>query len=177
MQRLALAVFAAATVLASVAQAVPAPHFANSDDQALVAQGQSVYLRNCGGCHGRRLQGQALWQLQDQFAGRRAPAHDASGHTWQHSDEDLFQMTKRGRFPEAPRNAKSYMPAFKDGLTDRDILAAIAFIKSTWPTGMRISQSMLNPGFRGMPAHADKFAWTLPPNCTASFQNWAATSK
>jgi mono/diheme cytochrome c family protein len=158
-------------VVAHAASPLPS-HFANADDAKLVATGQKVYQQNCGSCHGRRLQGQALWQLQDQFAGRRAPAHDATGHTWQHSDEDLFQKTKFGRFPASPPDKVSYMPAFEKLLSDDDILSAIAFIKFRWPLGMRASQAMLNPGFAGMPANVGQLKWTLPPNCIESITGW-----
>jgi len=157
--------------------AYAAGHFANADDPALVSAGQQIYAQQCANCHGRRLQGQALWQAMDQYAGRRAPAHDATGHTWQHSDEDIFYMTKFGRFPTTPSNVVSYMPAFQKRLSDRDILAVIAFIKADWPIGLRAAQATLNPGFQGMPADADKVEWTLPPTCTGSYQRWRATSK
>ena len=154
-----------------------ASHFADADNAALVDHGGELYQTYCGGCHGRRLQGQALWQLKDQYVGRRAPPHDATGHTWQHADEDLFHMTKYGRFAAAPTDIKSYMPAFEHALSDDDMIAVLAFIKSRWPTGIRASQSMLNPGFRGMPADADKVEWTLPPNCTASIQRWSESQE
>lgn len=152
-------------------------HFADADNDALVAQGAQVYADNCSSCHGRRLQGQALWQLRDQYEGRRAPPHDSTGHTWQHSDDDLFHMTKFGRFAAAPSELVSFMPAFEHRLTDGEVTAVIAFIKSRWPIGMRASQSMLNPHYAGMPKNADKVEWTLPPNCTASVQRWGETQK
>lgn len=159
-----------------MAASAPA-HFANADNDVLAETGRHLYAQNCASCHGRRLQGQPLWQLKDQFAGRRAPAHDSTGHTWQHSDDDLFFMTKFGRFPTTPPNATSYMPAFQKRLNDHDILAVIAFIKSRWPLGLRASQAMLNPGLAGMPRDAGKSHWTLPPNCFESIQSWETTSK
>jgi S-disulfanyl-L-cysteine oxidoreductase SoxD len=161
---------AAAALVAFPMAALAQAHFANADDAALVSRGGSQYEPYCGGCHGRNLQGQALWQLQDQYVGRRAPAQDATGHTWQHSDEDLFHMVKFGRFPNAPKDAVSYMPAFAGTLSDADILAVLAFIKSRWPLGLRASQATLNPGFAGMPADIGNADWTLPPNCTATFE-------
>lgn len=164
--------------VAIVASAVTPPnHFANADDTKLVVQGKEVYRNNCASCHGRSLEGQFLWQLQDQYAHRRAPAHDSSGHTWMHSDEDLFVMTKSGRFPGVPKSVPSYMPAFDHRLTDAEIVATIAYIKAHWPLGIRVSQSMLNPHFAGMPRDADKVAWTLPPICTASFNRWKVISR
>ena len=145
-------------------------HLANADDPADVAQGKALYAQRCANCHGRNRQGQPLWQLIDQYAGRRAPAHDESGHTWQHSDEDIFHMTKYGRFAAVPADAVSYMPAFKDVLSDDQILAVIAFIKASWPLGLRVSQAMLNPGYAGMPTNADAVEWTLPPNCMVTLR-------
>ena len=152
-------------------------HFADADDVAKVAAGKLVYQRWCAQCHGRRLQGQALWQLDDQYAGRRAPAHDQSGHTWAHSDEDLFYMTRDGRFPATSLGAPSYMPAYAAFLSNQQVIEVIAFIKATWPIGLRVSQAMLNPGNAGMPPHSADTQWTLPPTCTISAQRWRTTSQ
>jgi len=161
-----------------IASAAEQPmHFANADDAAAVLKGKVIYQQTCSACHGRYLEGQPLWQLDDQYAGRRAPAQDATGHTWQHSDEDLFAMTKYGRFPQTPEDAISHMPAFQKDLSDEEVLDVLAFIKSRWPTGIRVSQSMLNPGLAGMPADADKVEWTLPPNCTEAFRRWRTISR
>ncbi len=69
------------------------------------------------------------------------------------------------------------MPAFAGGLSDGDILAVLAFIKSRWPIGLRAAQASLNPGFAGMPANLGNTKWSLPPNCSASLQNWAFGSR
>jgi S-disulfanyl-L-cysteine oxidoreductase SoxD len=148
----------------------PRTHFADANNAAVVKEGKQLYARACAGCHGRRLQGQLLWQVRDEFAGRRAPAHDQTGHTWQHSDEELFYITKFGRFPSAPPSAKSYMPAYGQSLDDDQILAAIAYIKATWPLGLRVSQALLNPGYAGMPENAATVEWRLPPTCQAALQ-------
>jgi mono/diheme cytochrome c family protein len=166
-----------ACLVASGAAHAEGGRFADADNDALVAKGADVYRDNCSSCHGRRLQGQALWQLKDQYLGRRAPPHDATGHTWQHSDDDLFTMVKTGKFPQAPKEVVSFMPAYDKRLSDDEITAVLAFIKANWPTGIRASQSMLNPGFKGMPKDADKVEWTLPPNCIASIQRWDETQQ
>ncbi len=136
-------------------------------------------MMSCSSCHGRRLQGQALWQVMDQYAGRRAPPEDATGDSWQHSDEALFEKTKFGRFPTEPAGRRYYMPAFAGRMTDRQILAVLAFIKSSWPSGIRASQAMLNPNNEGMPKNAGNSGWTLPPNCStgSSFLLWTASRK
>jgi mono/diheme cytochrome c family protein len=152
-------------------------HFANADDPAKVVAGKLLYAQRCSSCHGKRLQGQPLWQLQDQYAGRRAPAHDESGHTWEHSDEELFHITRYGRFTATPPNVPSYMPAFEGALNDEQILDVMAFIKARWPLGLRISQSLLNPGYAGMPPNAQTVEWTFPPTCATSVQRWRMESR
>ena len=153
-------------------------HFADADDVSKVTAGKALYARWCAGCHGRKLQGQPLWQLQDQYAGRRAPAHDQTGHTWTHSDDDLFLMTRDGRFPATDPQAHSYMPAFHEFLTNEQTIAVIAYIKASWPVGLRISQALLNPGNAGIPAlSATDGDWTLPPTCSISTQRWRASSR
>ena len=93
--------------------------------------------------------------------------NDETGHTWQHADEDLFHKTKYGRFAAEPTDVVPAMPAFAVILDDFQILAALAFIKASWPLGLRVSQAMLNPGYAGMPADANEMEWRLPPNCNA----------
>jgi mono/diheme cytochrome c family protein len=69
-----------------------------------------------------------------------APPHDATGHTWHHPDQQLFAITKHGMARFAPADYKSAMPAFVGTLSDRDIRAVIAYIKSTWPEDIRRRQ-------------------------------------
>ena len=161
---------AVAAALALRAPDAPRAHFADAENAAAVLEGKRLYASHCAGCHGRKLQGQLLWQVQDEFAGRRAPAHDQTGHSWQHADEDLFAMTKFGRFATTPAAAKSYMPAYAQNLSDDQILATIAYIKATWPLGLRVSQALLNPDYAGMPRNADMVEWRLPPTCQAALQ-------
>ncbi len=155
----------------------PVAHLANADDPVKVEAGKLIYAQRCSSCHGKRLQGQPLWQLEDQYFGRRAPAHDESGHTWEHSDEELFHITRYGRFTTADPTIPTYMPAFDGVLDDEQILEVTAFIKARWPLGLRISQALLNPGYAGMPAHAQNEDWTFPPTCVTSVQRWRLGSR
>lgn len=159
------AAIAVAATLALSSTATSRVHFADADDPSVTAHGAQIYKRQCASCHGRRLEGQALWQLVDKDRGRRAPAHDKTGHTWMHPDEDLFRMTKFGRFDLTPASLPSHMPAFESGLSDDDIVAAVAYIKARWPIGLRVMQANLNPGHAGMPPDAANSEWTLPATC------------
>ncbi|ALD90605.1 hypothetical protein CR3_1373 [Cupriavidus gilardii CR3] len=69
-----------------------------------------------------------------------APPHDASGHTWHHADAVLFAITKHGLVPgvTAPAGYVSDMPAFDR--SDDDIVAVLAYIKSTWPDKVEAAQ-------------------------------------
>ncbi len=62
-----------------------------------------------------------------------APPHDGSGHTWHHPDAVLFGITKKGVVPPyAPVGYESDMPAFAGKLSDDEIWAVLAYIKSHW---------------------------------------------
>ena len=60
--------------------------------------------------------------------------HDETGHTWHHSDQDLFEMTKYGVGTFAGEGYTTRMPIYQDMLSDSEILAVLSFIKSRWPT-------------------------------------------
>jgi S-disulfanyl-L-cysteine oxidoreductase SoxD len=160
-----LALLSVASTWAAWLSSAQPLHFANADDRGLTTQGAHAYVRQCGPCHGRHLQGQPFWQLVDEDTGRRAPALDQTGRAWRRSDEDLFHIVKYGRYPERPENYKSHMPAFGDQLEDSDILAILAFVKARWPVGQRALHALTNPGSEGMPSDAEKSDWRLPPNC------------
>lgn len=65
-----------------------------------------------------------------------APPHDASGHTWHHSDEQLLAIVRDGLETIAP-GYKTDMPSFAGVLSDAEIMAIIDYIKGTWPERKR----------------------------------------
>lgn len=101
---------------------------ADPANAAQVADGRTVYSRHCASCHGAKLEGRMP-----------APPHDETGHTWHHPDAVLFGITKQGltgtRY--APKGYQSDMPGFGGVLTDGEIWAVLAYIKSTWPPQAR----------------------------------------
>lgn len=115
----------------------------DADDPRQVARGAEVYSVHCAECHGAQLQGEPNWQVRKPSGELPAPPHDVSGHTWHHSDEQLFVMTKHGMSRFAPPDYKTAMPAFVGRLSDSDIRAVLAFIKASWPQDIRERQERL----------------------------------
>lgn len=112
-------------------------------DAKTIERGRRVYIEACASCHGARLEGQPNWRERLPNGRNPAPPHDATGHTWHHDDLTLFRVTKEG--PAAyPRDYPTDMPAFGERLTDEDIAAVIAFIKSTWPPDILRRQIQIN---------------------------------
>ena len=117
--------------------------FADPDNAAMVAHGETLYVENCAECHGQNLEGQPNWQIKNADGILPAPPHDATGHTWHHADQLLFDITKRGGQAAAPKGFISGMPEFGEILSDDDILATLAYIKSRWPQEIRKRQAMM----------------------------------
>ncbi len=114
------------------------------DDVTQVALGQTVYAAQCARCHGANLEGQPNWQERLANGRLPAPPHDASGHTWHHPNAQLFGITKHGLAPYVPAGYQSDMPAFDGTLSDEQIAAVLAFIKSKWPAEIRERQTRIN---------------------------------
>lgn len=115
------------------------------DDAQLVAQGRQVYAAQCAACHGQRLEGQPNWRSSGPDGRFPAPPHDASGHTWHHTDDLLFRITKYGVAKAANlKDHKSAMPAFEGQLSDQEIVAALSWIKSQWPPEIRAKHDRMN---------------------------------
>ena len=112
---------------------------ADTTDATLVALGKRVYEQHCASCHGAKLEGQPNWQQRLANGRLPAPPQDAAGHTWHHPDKELFEITKEGPSAIVP-GYQSDMPAFRTVLSDNEIWAALAYIKSTWPPDIRARQ-------------------------------------
>ena len=114
-------------------------------DPAQLALGQKVYVQHCAACHGVKLEGQPNWQKKLPSGKFPAPPHDDSGHTWHHPDEVLFGITKLGLVPPyAPPGYESDMPGFAGKLSDDEIRAVLAYIRSHWSDeALRLRAEML----------------------------------
>ena len=119
------------------------------NDAAQVARGQAAYSAQCARCHGANLEGQPNWRVRLANGRLPAPPHDAGGHTWHHPDADLFNITRNGIGPYAPAGYQSDMPAFAGVLSDAEIAAVLAYIKSRWPADIRERQARMNRQAQG----------------------------
>ncbi len=129
-------------VVAAASLSIVSLYWANSeaevaripyDQPEMVSLGQTVYDGHCASCHGVQLEGEPNWRQRDAAGLLPAPPHDASGHTWHHADQMLFELTKYGIQRFAGADYVSKMPVYDGVITDEEIWAALAYIKSTWP--------------------------------------------
>lgn len=136
---------AAAAVVGYLALGGDGVRRADPENTAQVARGSELYAVHCAECHGANLEGEADWRTPLDDGGLRAPPHDESGHTWHHADDHLFAYTKNGGKDMAPSQFKSNMPGFGEKLSDADIWAVLAYIKSRWPRHILLRQDRQNP--------------------------------
>lgn len=130
-------------VFALAASATPA-FAANSRagaGPAQIAAGRAIYERSCAFCHGAHGEGAPAWQQPDAQGEMPAPPHDASGHTWKHSDAMLYQLIQHGWRDPFNRTQRLTMPAFEGQLSRADTMAVIAFLKTLWTPDERRFQT------------------------------------
>ena len=132
--------------LATLASACGSPDRSSADprDGQQVAAGKAIYDQYCARCHGGNLEGQPNWKTRQANGRLPAPPHDATGHTWHHSDAALFGITRNGMTPYAGANYQSDMPAFAATLSNEQIWQVLAYIKSRWPRRIQDAQSAIN---------------------------------
>jgi len=137
MSRLPVPLFAALTCGSVLLAACGEPWPESGIDPrnpAKLAIGEEIYEEHCAACHGANLEGQPDWRQRRADGRLPAPPHDATGHTWHHSDDMLFAMVHDGMVPPlAPEGYQSDMPAYGDILSDDEIRAVLAYIQSKWP--------------------------------------------
>lgn len=109
--------------------AVIAPAAAGSDTYI---SGQTVYNAQCATCHGVNGEGQFPdAPLEPDITGRYgAPPHDNTGHTWHHDDDLIVRIIREGGVGD-PVNFY-VMPALESVLSEDEIKAVIAYIKTLW---------------------------------------------
>lgn len=131
--------------LLSVSGAMVYLSWAGPNSAEVIKAGSTLYETHCASCHGKNLEGEtANWRDLKKDGTLPAPPHDASGHTWHHDDQLLFDYTKKGGTVMTPEGFKSAMPGFQDKLRDDEIWAVLSFIKSRWPEDIQNKQALRN---------------------------------
>lgn len=97
------------------------------------ATGAELYIAQCQSCHGDRTGVGAT-------AG--APLHDETGHTWHHPDAQLKDWILNGKF------GLGQMPAFQDVLSESDVDAILAYLKSWWTEAQRQGQADISQRYQ-----------------------------
>lgn len=111
-----------------------------------MALAQDNYNSYCAHCHGYGGEGQP----QDTAIRTRelgysvVPAHDASGHTWEHPDQLLFEAIKYGI--ESPLHLYP-MSAYGDRMSDDEIFAVVDYLKRWWTDEQQAWQAQLSEQF------------------------------
>ena len=121
-----------------------AAYILNPDNYDIVKLGKTVYVQNCASCHGVKLEGQKDWMSRLPDGLMPAPPHDETGHTWHHSDKYLFMITKYGIEDIIGQKYPNNMPAYKDILSDKEIISVLSYIKSTWPNKIKKIHDQIN---------------------------------
>lgn len=111
-------------VLTLTACGSPTP---SAEEVAVLEQGETVYMEYCAECHGAEGEGQPNWQRPGPDGRLPAPPHDNQGHTWHHADQQLLHIIAQGSILP-----NSDMPAYEDVLTQAEMEAVLAYIKTFW---------------------------------------------
>ena len=98
--------------------------------------GKALYYTHCASCHGNNLQGQPKWKTSlDEDGHNYAPPLNGTGHTWHHSEEQLYNIIRYG-LTFYNQNYKGKMKG-NDQLSDGDVLSILEYIKSVWPESIQ----------------------------------------
>jgi mono/diheme cytochrome c family protein len=93
-----------------------------------VSQGGKVFQENCAACHGKAGEGAQEWKKIGPDGKYPAPPLNGTGHAWHHPLKMLFHVVKNG----SP-GGQGGMPAWREKLSDEEIISAIAWFQSKWP--------------------------------------------
>jgi len=113
-------------------------------DAGAVARGERIYGANCASCHGTDLAGEPDWKSRDADGYLPAPPHDATGHTWHHPDAVLLDIVRRGTAAVVGQGYRSRMPGYAGTLTEAEMRAVLAYIKSNWPDRVIATHDRIN---------------------------------
>lgn len=120
-------------LLVTVARAPAAPEGGVTEEQEV--RGAELYSQHCQSCHGGPTGGSPT-----DFP----PRHNAQGHTWHHGDCELIRWTLEGK-PSFEATGTT-MPAFTDRLSEDDVRAILAHIRTWWTDEQQEAQAEVTEG-------------------------------
>lgn len=138
MRRLAVGVMLVALSSSAIAQAGGK---SRPLDPGQVSSGRAIYEQHCASCHGANAEGAPNWQERDAHGELPAPPHNTEGHTWRHSDADLYEMVSKGWRDPFNKTKHLTMPAFGTEMPPEQIHAVIGYLKTLWTADQRQFQS------------------------------------
>lgn len=97
-------------------------------DFAQLSRGAKIFQENCIVCHGQKAEGQKNWRKLNENDRYPAPPLNGTGHAWHHSNEVNANTIRNGT-----KHLGGNMPAWKDKLSDKDIMDVITWFQSKWP--------------------------------------------
>ncbi|MBI2867614.1 MAG: cytochrome c [Chloroflexi bacterium] len=98
---------------------------------AIKEEGRALYKKNCVSCHGGATGG----RLED-----IPPKHNANGHTWHHPHQQLALNILDG-FQRG--GGVLPMPSFRGDMSQEDVDAVLAYIKTWWTDQQRDFQAQV----------------------------------
>lgn len=97
-------------------------------DSPQVVRGRAIYDQHCAECHGAQGKGPiGDWRIRDAEGKFPPPPLDDSAHAWHHPTAVLLEVVREGS-PQGQGN----MPAWKEKLSEQEMLDVVAYIKSLW---------------------------------------------
>lgn len=104
------------TGVESVKQTAPTNKVKRVKDFSQISRGSKVFKQNCASCHGVAGEGKTP-----------APALNGSAHAWHHSNAQNRSTIMNGTI-----HLGGSMPAWKDKLTEAEIIDVMAWFQSKW---------------------------------------------
>ncbi|MGB0732327.1 MAG: c-type cytochrome [Pontibacterium sp.] len=90
-------------------------------------RGKKVFAANCAICHGANAESTPHWRTVDNNGHYPPPPLNGSAHAWHHPMTMLGSTIYNGGAPVGGQ-----MPAFKDKLSETDIIDVIAHFQTYW---------------------------------------------
>jgi mono/diheme cytochrome c family protein len=117
------------TLLVLLTSSVASAQVERGYDPVMLETGKKLFQTNCAVCHGVEAEGTVEnWQQRDADGKMPPPPLNGSAHTWHHPLSGLVHTIRNGT-AEIGGN----MPAWKDTLSDQQIVSVVAWLSSLWP--------------------------------------------